>query len=56
MEEAEEIDFASGIQAFESQHFSRAMQLLSPLAARGYADAQHRWRLGFISATEAAAD
>ena len=42
MEEAEEIDFASGIQSFESKHFSRAMQLLSPLAEKGYADAQHR--------------
>ena len=38
MEEAEEIDFASGIQSFESKHFSRAMQLLSPLAEKGYAD------------------
>ena len=42
MDEADEIDFASGIQSFESKHFARAMQLLSPLAIKGNADAQHR--------------
>lgn len=42
MDEADEIDFASGLQAFESKHFSRAIQLLSPLAIKGNADAQHR--------------
>ena len=38
----DDIDFSSGIMAFEAKHFSRAMQLLSPLAHEGNADAQHR--------------
>ncbi len=36
-----EIDLASGIAAFEAKHFSRAMQLLSPAAEQGHAQAQH---------------
>ncbi len=36
-----EIDLASGIAAFEAKHFSRAMQLLSPIAEQGQAQAQH---------------
>ena len=36
------MDLSSGIAAFEAKHFSRAMQLLSPLAGAGDADAQHR--------------
>jgi len=39
---ADDIDFSSGIMAFEGKNFSRAMQLLSPLAYEGNADAQHR--------------
>ena len=37
-----EMDFNSGIMAFEAKHFSRAMQILSPLADQGNTDAQHR--------------
>lgn len=37
----EEMDFSSGLAAFEAKHFSRAMQLLSPFAEKGDAHAQH---------------
>ena len=37
----EEMDFSSGLAAFEAKHFSRAMQLLSPFADQGDAHAQH---------------
>ena len=36
-----EMDFASGMAAFEAKHFSRAMQLLSPIAEGGDPQAQH---------------
>ncbi|ACL73255.1 conserved hypothetical protein [Thioalkalivibrio sulfidiphilus HL-EbGr7] len=36
------MDLHSGISAFEAKHFSRAMQLLSPLAEAGNAEAQYR--------------
>ncbi|MCB1638419.1 MAG: sel1 repeat family protein, partial [Thiothrix sp.] len=36
-----DMDFASGMAAFEAKHFSRAMQLLSPFAEQGDAQAQH---------------
>ena len=42
MSDQEEIDLSSGIAAFEAKHFSRAMQLLQPLAERGNPEAQHR--------------
>jgi TPR repeat protein len=42
MSEQEEIDLSSGIAAFEAKHFSRAMQLLKPLAENSNADAQYR--------------
>lgn len=35
------MEFASGMAAFEAKHFSRAMQLLSPLAEDGDMQAQH---------------
>ncbi len=38
----DEVDFASGMSAFEAKHFSRAAQLLSPFAENGNAEAQHR--------------
>ena len=37
-----QIDLASGLAAFEAKHFSRAVQLLSPLADAGNSEAQHR--------------
>ena len=43
------IDLASGIAAFEAKEFRRAMQLLSPLAEEGEAEAQ--FRLGIIYQT-----
>ena len=42
MSEEDMMDFNSGMAAFQAKHFSRAMQLLSPFAERGDADAQHR--------------
>jgi len=39
--DSEEMDFSSGLAAFEAKHFSRAMQLLSPFAFNGDAHAQH---------------
>ncbi|MGD8935920.1 MAG: sel1 repeat family protein, partial [Thiogranum sp.] len=38
----DDVDFASGMAAFEARHFSRAAQLLSPFANEGNAEAQHR--------------
>ncbi len=38
----EEVELNSGLSAFEAKHFSRAMQLLSPLAEAGNTEAQHR--------------
>jgi len=47
----EEMDFSSGIAAFEAKHFSRAMQLLSPFAMEGDSDgdahAQHMLAIMF---------
>ncbi|MEC7885352.1 MAG: tetratricopeptide repeat protein [Pseudomonadota bacterium] len=37
-----DVELNSGLQAFEAKHFSRAMQLLSPLAEDGNTEAQHR--------------
>ena len=37
-----EVELSSGLSAFEAKHFSRAMQLLSPLAEAGNTEAQHR--------------
>lgn len=37
-----EMNLNSGIAAFEAKHFSRAMQLLSPLCDYGHAEAQYR--------------
>ena len=37
-----DVDLASVLQAFEAKHFTRAMQLLSPLAEEGNLEAQHR--------------
>ena len=42
MSEPDDVDFASAMAAFEAKHFSRAMQLLSPFAEQGDAEAQHR--------------
>jgi TPR repeat protein len=42
MSENEDVNFASAMAAFEAKHFSRAMQLFSPLAEQGDAEAQHR--------------
>ena len=42
MSAQEEMDFNSGMMAFEAKHFSRAMQILSPLAESGNTDAMHR--------------
>ena len=38
----DEVELSSGLSAFEAKHFSRAMQLLSPLAESGNTEAQHR--------------
>ena len=38
----EEMDLGSGIAAFESKQFSRAVGLLGPLAAAGHPEAQYR--------------
>ncbi len=38
----EDMSLDSGLAAFEAKHFSRAMQLLSPLAEVGNAEAQYR--------------
>ena len=39
--DAETMDFASGMAAFEAKHFSRAIKLLSPFADQGDPVAQH---------------
>ena len=36
------MELSSGIAAFEGKHFAMAMQLLSPLAAAGHAEARYR--------------
>ena len=38
----DDVELSSGLSAFEAKHFSRAMQLLSPLAENGNTEAQHR--------------
>ena len=42
MSAQDEMDFNSGMMAFEAKHFSRAMQILSPIAEKGNTDAMHR--------------
>ena len=42
MSAQDEIDFNSGMMAFEARHFSRAMQILSVIAEKGNTDAMHR--------------
>ncbi|WP_043739732.1 tetratricopeptide repeat protein [Thioalkalivibrio nitratireducens] len=42
LSEDDQMTFESGLAAFEAKHFARAMQLLSPLAEAGHADAQYR--------------
>ena len=42
MSAQDEMDFNSGMVAFESKHFSRAMQFLSVMAEKGNTDAMHR--------------
>ncbi len=42
MSDDQDIDFESGLSAFESRNFAQAMKLLSPFAEAGNADAQHR--------------
>ena len=46
-EAADIVDFNSAMSAFESKHFSTAVQLLSPFAEKGNADAQHRCAIMF---------
>ena len=41
-----EFDLSSGLQAFEARNFSKALQLLTPLAEDGNPEAQYR--LGMI--------
>ncbi|MEE9343208.1 MAG: tetratricopeptide repeat protein [Gammaproteobacteria bacterium] len=38
----QQVEYNSGMSAFEAKHFSRAAQLLSPFADSGHAEAQHR--------------
>jgi len=42
MSDQDSMDFNSGMAAFEAKHFSRAAQLLSPLAESGNDEAQYR--------------
>ncbi len=42
MSAQDDMDFNSGMMAFEAKHFSRAMQILSVIAEKGNADAMHR--------------
>jgi len=42
-----EIDLASGMAAFEEKNFSKAKQMLSPLAEAGNPEAQHRMAIMF---------
>src|SRR5690606_30934248 len=42
MSDEDDVNFNSAMSAFEAKHFSRAMQLLSPFAEQGNAEAQHR--------------
>jgi TPR repeat protein len=46
-EAADIVDFNSAMSAFESKHFSTAIQLLSPFAEKGNPDAQHRCAIMF---------
>ncbi|MCK5895176.1 MAG: sel1 repeat family protein, partial [Cocleimonas sp.] len=39
--DSEEMDFSTGMSAFEGKNFSKAMQFLSPFAEKGNAQAQH---------------
>ena len=42
MSDNEDLDFASGMSAFESKHFATAMRFLSPMAESGNTEAMHR--------------
>ena len=42
MSAQDDMDFNSGMMAFEAKHFSRAMQILSVIAEKGNTDAMHR--------------
>ena len=42
-----DMDFISGMAAFEAKHFGRAIQYLSPFAEQGVAEAQHRLAIMF---------
>ncbi|MEK7696892.1 MAG: sel1 repeat family protein, partial [Pseudomonadota bacterium] len=42
-----DMNLTSGVSAFESKHFAKAMTLLSPLAANGNPDAQYRLAVMF---------
>ncbi|CAK0744128.1 conserved hypothetical protein [Gammaproteobacteria bacterium] len=42
-----DMNFSSGIAAFEAKHFSKAMQLLSPFTVQGNAEAQYRVAIMF---------
>ncbi|NOQ78356.1 MAG: sel1 repeat family protein [Gammaproteobacteria bacterium] len=42
LNEEEIMDLNSGLKALEDKHFTRAVQLLSPLAEKGVPEAQHR--------------
>lgn len=45
--EDKDVDYASGMSAFESKHFSTAIRLLSPFADQGHPEAQHRLAIMF---------
>lgn len=42
MTESREVDFRSGMNAFEAKHFTIALRFLSPFAEAGNAEAQYR--------------
>ena len=46
-EGADIVEFNSAMSAFESKHFSTAIQLLSPFAEKGNPEAQHRCAIMF---------
>ena len=43
----DDMDLQSGLAAFEAKEFTRAIQLLSPLADKGNAEAQYRLGMMF---------
>jgi hypothetical protein len=58
----EDASFASGVAAFETRDFAKALRFLSPLADQGEAEAQHRcaimWQngLGIVANAQKAAE